>query len=141
MSDIKKKEAQEMGAWDETLYGNDAVQDTMNLVLKAEQRGDSIDEILTMMKTTLWWYTEEVQLVTADLEYHFVGQTDYIEDILDLIDEMKEELDTWADPIKRLNVLEAFEEKLSTPPTQILPRSVLRDWLLDGRATDLIEEF
>lgn len=127
-----------MGAWSESLYGNDAAQDTLITMMEAEEQGMTIEEILDLLKTTGWCHREEVKLITADLEYHFVGQTDYIEEILALIESLKEDLSDWEYPKKRLKVLENFEALLRQKPSKILPRSALKDWLTNGRSDDLL---
>lgn len=132
-----------MGYWSESIYGNDRAMDLLaeiNYLLKAKKKS-ALDIIHKYLEEEC---DEDELLVLADFELFAFGSISHTSNVIDVIDKMVENTDTWDNPQKRKDELLKFKNKIvNNKNSTNLNRSnkELLDWVSEKRKLDIFNTF
>lgn len=101
-----------MGAWNESIYGNDSAMDFIEDIRKLSETAYSVLDIDRMLN--LVTEDTEERLVLADFEMEMFNKVINLEETLNAIEDAKLHIGEWNEEckLKRLRVLSDFKKKV-----------------------------
>lgn len=132
-----------MGYWSESIYGNDRAMDLLSSIdyLFRARKKQPVDIIRKEVKNNC---NDDALLVLADFELFVSGKITHTSDVIECIDRLIENTDTWDNPQKRKNELLKFKNKILTlqsfTKTKRSRKEIL-NWLSEKRKLDIFNIF
>lgn len=132
-----------MGYWSESIYGNDRAMDILADIeyLFRARKKQPVDIIRKEVKKNC---DDDALLVLADFELFISGKITHTSNVVESIDKLIENTDTWDNPQKRKDELLKFKNKILTPQSFTKTkrsRKEILNWLSEKRKLDIFNIF